>query len=120
MEQKTAQLRVKPKAIIAEGSGGTVFWATPTRARLLIASGAAEFVGTAGPAETKPAGPGETKESAEKKFLDGAQAGQSTASALSSAPATVAPSSVSPEAPVSPLNNARRSRRGGKSTDGAE
>jgi len=72
-EQKTAQLRVKRNCIIAEGGGGTIFYATPTRARLLIDGGGAELVNAsvrpvAGPSETPTAGPSEFKEPAEKKY----------------------------------------------------
>jgi len=94
-ELKTAQLRVKRKAIIAEGGGGTIFWATPSRARLLIDAGACELMNATiqpvvGPAATKPAGPAQTKEPIEKKSSAAAPVGPSTDSALSSPPGTVA------------------------------
>jgi len=83
MEQKTAQLRVKKNCIIAEGGGGTIFYATPTRARLLIDGGGAELVNAsvrpvAGPSETPTAGPSEFKEPAEKKYSAVAQDGRLT------------------------------------------
>ena len=75
-EQKTAQCRVKKNCIIAEGGAGTIFYATPTRARLLIDGGGAELVNVgptvrpvAGPSETPTAGPSEFKEVVEKKSV---------------------------------------------------
>jgi hypothetical protein len=88
-EEKTAQLRVKKNCILAEGGGGTIFYATPTRARLLIDGGGAELVNIpptfsgprnkpeTGPSETPIAGPSEFKESAEKKSLAATQGGPS-------------------------------------------
>ena len=113
-ELKTAQLRIKRKAIIAEGGGGTIFWATPTRARLLLDAGAVELMNaevTAGPAETKPAGPAQTKEPIEKKSSAAASAGPSTASASSSQPGAVAQLYASLEAPASPRRKSRQSKK---------
>lgn len=93
MEPKTAHLRVKHKRIIAEGTGGTIFWATPSRARLLIDAGAVELMNgprLVGPAETKPAEPLEKKEHGSKKFLAAVPDGRSTASALSNVHGTAA------------------------------
>jgi hypothetical protein len=113
-ELKTAQLRVKRKAIIAEGAGGTIFWATPSRARLLIDAGAVELMNAmpvAGPSETKPAGPAQTKEPIEKKFSAAAPVGPSTDSALSSQPGAVAQLYASLEAPASPRRKSRQSKK---------
>lgn len=100
-EFKTAQLRVKAKCIIAEGSSGTVFWATPARARALIDAGAAELM-NAGPSEFKPVG------HLEKKSLAAAQDGRSTDSALSSAHGTAAQQSASAEDPALPKRRLRK------------
>ena len=91
-EQKTAQLRVIGHGIIAEGSAGQIFWATPTRARLLIDIGAAELVNqfaapVIGPSETKPAEP------AEKKSFPAVPDGRLTDSAPSIESGKAAPSS---------------------------
>lgn len=115
-ELKTAQLRVKRKAIIAEGGGGTIFWATPSRARLLIDAGACELMNATiqpvvGPAATKPAGPAQTKEPIEKKSSAAAPVGPSTDSALSSQPGAVAQLYASLEAPASPKRKSRQSKR---------
>jgi hypothetical protein len=108
-EFKTAQLRVKRKAIIAEGSGGTIFWATPSRARLLIDAGAVDLmnadVPAIGPSETKP------QEPAEKKYSATAPAGPSTASVLSSQPGAVAPLPALEEAPASPRRRSTRQKK---------
>lgn len=103
MELKTAQMRVNKKAIIAEGCGGTLFWATPTRAKLLIAAGAASLVNAdvAGPSETPTAGPTEKKSSAVDPV------GPSTDSVASNPSASAAPSSSSEEDQASPLTSAQ-------------
>jgi hypothetical protein len=115
VEHKTAQLRIKRKAILPEGAAGTIFWATPSRARLLLDAGAVELLNAeqpaVGPAETKPAGPTETKEPHEKKFFAAAQAGPSTDSASLSQPGAVAQSSVLQEAQVLPVRKSRRSKK---------
>lgn len=111
-EFKTAQLRVKRKAIIAEGSGGTIFWATPSRARLLIDAGAVELMNADVPAQPV-IGPSETKpqEPAEKKFSAAAPAGLSTDSASLSQPGAAAPLSASEEAPALPKRKSRRLKK---------
>jgi hypothetical protein len=108
-EEKTAQLRVKKNCIIAEGGGGTIFYATPTRARLLIDGGAAELVNVGptvrpvvGPSEMPVAGPSEFKESPEKKSSAIAQGGPSIDSAPSTESGKAALLSSSAEALVSP------------------
>ncbi len=109
-EQKTAQLRVKRNCIIAEGGGGTIFYATPTRARLLIDGGGAELVNVGpavrpvvGPSETPTAGPSEFKEPAEKKSVSqGVQGGPLTALAPSTESGMAALPSSSAAALVSP------------------
>ncbi|MFA6204494.1 MAG: hypothetical protein WC710_15050 [Gallionella sp.] len=111
-EFKTAQLRVKRKAIIAEGAGGTIFWATPSRARLLIDAGACELMNANVPA--RPAiGPSETKpqEPAEKKFSAAAPAGPSTDSASSSQPGAVAQLFASVVDLVSPKHKSARQKK---------
>jgi len=113
-EFKTAQLRVKRKAIIAEGGRGTIFWATPTRARRLLDAGAVDLMNAepvAGPSETKPAGPAEHKEPIEKKSSATAPAGPSTDLAQSSQPGVVAQSSASEVAPASPKRKSRQSKK---------
>jgi hypothetical protein len=112
-EFKTAQLRVRKNCILAEGCSGTIFYATPTRARLLIDGGGAELVNVgpaerpvAGPSETPTAGPGEFKESAEKKSSAAAQDGRLIDSASSIGPGKAALSSSSAEALVSPKRSA--------------
>ena len=60
-EMKTAQCRVIGNSIIAEGCSGTIFYATPTRARLLIDAGAVVLVNTVGPSNAQVVGPSETK-----------------------------------------------------------
>lgn len=103
MELKTAQLRVSRKAIIAEGCEGTIFWATPSRAKLLIAAGAAMLVNAeaVGPAEAPTAGP------TEKKSFAVDQVGPSTDSASSTPSAPAAPSSSSEVDQASPLTSAQ-------------
>lgn len=112
-EQRTAQLRVKKNCIIAEGGGGTIFWATPTRARLLIDGGGAELVNVgpaerpaAGPSETQIAGPSEFKEPAEKKYSAAGPGGRLIDSVPSTGSGAGAVSSVSAAALVSPQRNA--------------
>lgn len=116
MEAKTAQLRIKPKCIIGEGTGGTIFWATPARARLLIDAGAVVLMNAGvparrvvGPGQTKPAGASEIKESLEKKSSAVVPAGRSTGSASSSGTGAAAPSFASAEAPASPKRRSGRS-----------
>lgn len=104
MEAKTAQIRIRKRAIIAEGAGGTVVFVTPSRARLLIDGGAADLV-NAGPSQTKPAGP------SEKKFSAAAPAGPSTDSASSSEPGAVAQLFASV---VDRVSRGRKSRRQSK------
>jgi hypothetical protein len=107
-EFKTAQLRVKRKAIIAEGAGGTIFWATPARARLLIDAGACELMNAQsaiGPSQTKP------QEPAEKKSLAAAPAGPSTDSASSSQPGAVAQLFASVVDLVSPKHKSARQKK---------
>ena len=100
-EQKTAQMRVIGRGIIAEGSAGQIFWATPTRARLLIDIRAAELVNqftapVIGPSETKPMEP------AEKKHSAISQGGRLTDSVPSIESGTDSASSVLVEAHRSP------------------
>jgi len=109
MEQKTAHLRIKPRRIMPEGDGGTIFWATPTRARQLLDLGAVDLLNAPGPAETKPAGPDETKESLEKKSFATDPAGPLTDSVASSDAGSVAVSSASAAAPASPKRKSRKS-----------
>lgn len=105
MEQKTAHLRIKPRRVLPEGDGGTIFWATPTRARQLLEIGAVEMLNAPGPAETKPAGP------LEKKFSAADPAGPSTDSAPSSQPGPAAVLSASVAGPASPKRKSPRSRK---------
>lgn len=98
-EHKTAQCRVRKNCIIAEGSEGQIFYASPTRAKLLIDAGAAELVNAPrpGPAVVKVPGPTETKpaEPAEKKSYSPADpAGPLTDSAPSSKSGSVEPLSL--------------------------
>lgn len=120
-EPKTAQLRVKKNCILAEGGAGTIFWATPTRARLLIDGGGAELVNAdpakrpvAGPSETPVAGPSEFKESPEKKSSAAAQGGPLTASVSSTESGQAALSSSSAAALVSAERKSPRSPRRGR------
>lgn len=78
----TTQVRVRKNCIIAEGSGGHVFYTNAARARALINAGAVDLVNpiVIGPKETKPAEP------AEKKSYHAAPDGPSTDSAPSSEP----------------------------------
>lgn len=112
-EFKTAQLRVKPRCIIAEGGDGTIFWATPARACALLDAGAAVLMNAEqpaiGPSQTKPANASEIKEPVEKKFFAAAPVGPSTDSALSSQHGAAAQPSASAEAPASPKRRSRRS-----------
>ncbi len=117
-ELQTAQLRVKPRCIIAEGSGGMIFYATPSRARALIDAGVVDLLNAApanapaaGPSETPSAGPGEFKEPAEKKSSAADPAGRSTDSASSSVRGTAALSSASAGDLVSPQRRSPRSPR---------
>ncbi len=138
-EFKHVQLRIKQRCIIAEGSGGQIFYATPKRARLLIDAGAVELLNTAavkrglerfaaagpvvGPEEQPAAGPSEFKveKFAEKKSSAAVPDGHSTDSASSSAPGTAALSSVSAAALVSPQRRSPRSpRRARRVVDGSE
>lgn len=123
MEAKTAQLRVMRRQIIAEGAGslrcpihcgaekcshgGAVFWATPTRARLLVDAGAAELL-NAGPSEIKPAGPLEKKSSA----VD--QAGPSTDSQSSKESVKAESPSASAAAPASAKDKPAPSKKRGR------
>lgn len=121
-EQKTAQLRVKKNCIIAEGGGGTIFYATPTRARLLIDGGGAELVNVGpavrpvvGPSETPTAGPSEFKEPVEKKSVSqDVQAGPLTGSASSTESGTAPLSSSSAAALVSAERKPGLFRRRGR------
>ncbi len=118
-EQKTAQLRVRKNCIIAEGSEGQIFYASSTRARLLIDAGAAELVNVPrpGPSIVKVPGPSETKpaEPAEKKSsFPAGQDGRSTDSASSIESGQAEPSSSSAAAPALPQNNAQPSNRRGQ------
>jgi hypothetical protein len=101
MELKTAQIRIRKRAIIAEGASGSVVFVTPSRARLLIDGGAADLV-NAGPSQTKPAGP------SEKKSLPAAPAGPSTDSAPSNPPGVVGSLFASVVDLVSPGNKSKR------------
>lgn len=125
-EMRTAQLRVKPNAIIAEGGGGTIFYATPTRARLLIDAGAAELVNVSnvskviemdkpiiGPTETPAAGPSEFKEPAEKKYLPADPDGRLTDSPRSIESGKAKQSSLSAAGRVSPKASAKSSPKRG-------
>jgi hypothetical protein len=103
MEQKTAQLRAKPRVISQYGSG--IFFETPERAQFLIATGQFELV-NAGPSERKPAGARE-----KKVFSSTETAGPSTATARSSEHGTDASASVSQPGRASPLTNAGRSEK---------
>lgn len=104
MDAKTAQVRIKPNTIIEEGTGGSIVWMTPARARMLVDNGAVEmFSGKlptvqpeGGPSETKPAGPEEKKSSA------AGQTGPLTDSVPSTGSATAAQQSASAAALVSP------------------
>ena len=112
-EQKISQLRVIGRGIIAEGSAGQIFWATPTRARLLIDIGAAELVNqftaqVVGPSETKPMEP------AEKKYSAAAQGGPLTGSAPLIAHGKAELSSVSAAALVSPQRSVKPSKPRGR------
>lgn len=110
IEQKTAHLRVKPRRILPEGDGGTIFWATPARARRLLDEDAVVLLNApaAGPAETKPAGASETKDAIEKKSSAAAPAGPSTDSVPSSQPGAVASLFASAVALVSPKRKSRK------------
>jgi len=44
-EFKTTQVRIKSPAVLAEGTGGTITWMTPTRAQFLRDKGAIEVIG---------------------------------------------------------------------------
>lgn len=112
-EPKTSQLKVTKNSIIAEGSEGQIFYASPTRARLLIDCGAAVLVNVpkpVGPAVVKVPGPTEAKpaEPLEKKEYSPAdQAGPSIDSASSIPSGQAEQSSSSAAAPASPKPNAR-------------
>lgn len=118
-EPKTAQLRVTKNSIIAEGSAGQIFYASPTRAKLLIDCGAAVLVNApkpVGPAVVKVPSPAETKpaEPAEKKTFSLAdQDGPLTVSASSIPYGPAEPPSSSAAAPASPKPNAQPSKRRG-------
>jgi hypothetical protein len=105
MEAKTAQVRIKPRCIIAEGASGTIVWLTPSRARLLIDGGAVELVNTVGPTETKPVG------ATEKKSLPAAPAGPSTDSASSNPPGVVGSLFASVVDLVSPAGRSKRQQK---------
>ncbi len=125
-ELKTAQCRIKPRRIIAEGCGGTIFWATPTRARLLIDVGAVELVNMvpvqAGPVATRPigpteapvAGPSEVKEPPEKRSSAVVPDGPSIDSQSSSEPGTAALSSASAAGLLSPERISPPSKKRGR------
>lgn len=133
-ERRTAQVRVRPRVTVGEGSGrmgacpfncgqpkcscgGTIFYATPTRARQLIDAGAVDLVNfqpveqpMVGPSETKPIGPSEKKTDRSVAV----QVGPSTALAPSSAPGPAASSSASAADPALPPNNAPPLRKRGR------
>ena len=117
MEAPTAQLRIRPGCIIAEGTGpkrgrpAPIIWVTPSRARQLIDAGAAELV-NAGPSETKPAGPEEKK----SESAPVTPAGPLTGSQPLVEPGRVTPSPSSEAVPASPK---RRSRSRGGSRSGS-
>lgn len=119
-EPKTAQLRVRKNSIIAEGSEGQIFYASPTRAKLLIDAGAAELVNVqrpAGPAVVKVPGPTETKPAVpleKKSSLSEIAAGLSTVSLESIESGPVILSSSLAAAPASPSSNAQPSKLRGR------
>lgn len=80
-EEKTVQLRVKPRRIVLGFPPGTIFYETPARARQLLDWGAVELLSgkVPGPTETKPAGPTEVK----TQFSNAAPGGLSNDSAPS-------------------------------------
>lgn len=112
MEQKTAQLRAKPKVISQYGS--SVFFETPSRAQFLISTGQFELV-NAGPSAGKPTGPSERKPAgpSEKKLSDAGQDGLSTDSVKSNEHGVDVPASASQPGQVSPLSNADLSQKRG-------
>jgi len=114
-EFQTTQLRVRKNCIIAEGSAGQVFYATASRARVLINAGAAELVNV-GPAERQLVGPSETKpaEPAEKKYSAGVAAGPLTATAPSIESGKGILSSASAAGLVSTQRSAPPSKRRGR------
>jgi len=101
-EEKTAQVRVKRPNIVEGNSYGTVFYTTPTKARLFLDMGVVELIGgkVPGPTEQPTAGPTEVKSS------DTQTAGHSIASALSSQGGQATPSSASAEVQASPSSSA--------------
>jgi len=114
MEAPTAQVQIKKGCIIAEGTGPSIIWVTPTRAKQLIDAGAVTAFGKipteqpeAGPKETKPAEPAEKKSSATEA------GGLSTDSAKSTNAVTSKQSSASAVAQVSrPRRSAQSKGRG--------
>lgn len=116
-ELKTAQVRILPKSIIAEGTAGAIVWMTPTRAKLMIDHGAVELVNGSrqliGPAEMQAlTGSLEKKTESSEEILDGP-----SIDSLTSSPPGEAEQSLS-QAEDLPLRNrnvsaqAKRGRRG--------
>lgn len=95
---QTVQVRVRPNKIVDGHSGGTVYWTTPARARLLADQQAIDIIGAPplGPTETKPAEPTAGKSS------DAPSTGHSIGSASSSPSGEETSRSASEAAPASP------------------
>ena len=103
MEYPTSQIRLHKNVIVQEGSGPSIIWVTPSRARLLIDAGAASLVNLGpaiqpeiGPSETKPTGP------TEKKSFATEPGGQLTGSAKLNETGKAQPSAASAAAHPSP------------------
>jgi hypothetical protein len=93
-EEKTVQIKVRPNRIVEGHSPGTVYFTTPSRARLLVEQHAVDIIGKPpepqgdpGPSETKPVG------ASEKKSSDAPISGPTIGSASSNEPGSERPPS---------------------------
>lgn len=68
-EEKSVQVRVLPRRTVEGHPPGTVYYVTPSRARLLMDQQAIEIIGMPRAGERAPIGPAETKESDAKKVF---------------------------------------------------
>lgn len=67
--ERTVQVRVKPRCTVEGHPGGAVYWTTPARARLLCDQQAVDIVGAESQGERPSISPAERKEIESKKVL---------------------------------------------------
>ncbi len=114
-ELKTAQVRIKPNAIIAEGAGGSIVWMTPSRARFMLDAGAVELLPgmrkPVGPSETPEAGPEEKKTESSDEGLIGLSTDSQPLSQLGEEESQLSSQEDLPSQERPAASSARRGRR---------